>query len=530
MGFRRLVALALVSAVLSAYSFSARAIAPPHPTDSFGCDSPTTDAIETVPFLQQDINNQMCAWQRNDDQGSNPAFWDKLRTVAPGAYAAGWSSQIGEPSRIRFNHEQFIPLTTVGDPFRTAADWQAQGRGRVMPISFIHTPVATVDPLHPTGAGARLSGEIWLPPTSTVGPYPGVIIATGTRQQFRHLFNWLAQGLAESGYQVMTFDYQGQGGSETFVHNNNDAAQCIDRASCWQSAYPSSESFAFGPYYEQVKEAITFFFSTPSSRYSTPTSGMNHNNTSRFNPAYGDLDRAKVGLVGHSVGAIAVTEAGQEDTKIKAIVRYGYTGRIGEQGNNGIQSTAITNSHAPTLIMPSEYPEAPQPFVRQQAPGSLEHGYRQIRCDPNDTEEYNRLNPCTNLDVMQVAMRASTHYDWVAYPGRPASRYGERVAFYYTLAWLDAYLKGNDINDPVRLSAWRRLTAHTFDNSADASSIGSGTWDSVVGNQPYKIDGLSIPNRLSYQYRSMYWLQGGGLTCDDMKRPNPINNPCVPFT
>ena len=54
----------------------------------------------------------------------------------------------------------------------------------------------------------------------------------------------------------------------------------------------------------------------------------------------------------------------------------------------------------------------------------------------------------------------------------PASHYGERVAFYYTLAWFDRYLRGSD-------RAFARLTARTFDGSSDAHSIGGGTYSAT---------------------------------------------------
>ena len=51
------------------------------------------------------------------------------------------------------------------------------------------------------------------------------------------------------------------------------------------------------------------------------------------------------------------------------------------------------------------------------------------------------------VDVMQIALRASTHLDWTHFAGAnpfgPSidhGIYGEMVATYYTLAWLDRYL------------------------------------------------------------------------------------------
>src|SRR5262249_52542880 len=47
------------------------------------------------------------------------------------------------------------------------------------------------------------------------------------------------------------------------------------------------------------------------------------------------------------------------------------------------------------------------------------------------------------IDTLQVGVRATMHFDWSRFPSdpaRPHSIYGETVAIYYTLAWLDRYL------------------------------------------------------------------------------------------
>jgi hypothetical protein len=113
---------------------------------------------------------------------------------------------------------------------------------------------------------------------------------------------------------------------------------------------------------------------------------------------------------------------------------------------------------------------------------------------------------------MLVTLRAATHYEWsyLPFPSGQAlstSRYGERVSMYYTLAWLDHHLK----DDPSGLA---RLTACVFDDSADRSSIGQGLWDpGTQKNVPYVIAGQSVADRLSFYFRSKYFL-GGTLEND----------------
>src|SRR5207244_727470 len=113
-----------------------------------------------------------------------------------------------------------------------------------------------------------------------------------------------------------------------------------------------------------------------------------------------------------------------------------------------------------------------------------------------------------------VFPRASTHleYDYVPYVF-PSSRYGERVAFYYTLAWFDRYVKGD-------LSAASRLTSTRFDNSSDTHSIGAGTGNTGV-NVPYLLAGDCTSNRLSFYFNSRYYL--GGVYDADMQHDEPNN-------
>jgi len=122
------------------------------------------------------------------------------------------------------------------------------------------------------------------------------------------------------------------------------------------------------------------------------------------------------------------------------------------------------------------------------------------------------------------------------------------VAFYYTLAWFDEYLRvvpfgQQDPLLPASDTAYRRLTdtAGTFDRSADYNdnstnpgaadiSFGAGTYspqraaadptDPAAGNVPYEIKGIPIADTLSFYYYSEYSLtnpaSGRLAVCTDM--------------
>ena len=79
---------------------------------------------------------------------------------------------------------QFVPGGSTTDPFRTIERWTAAGKGRVDSISF------------PASDGATLNGYIFRPPASKAGPYPGVVITTGSIQGYQEMYFWAVSGLA----------------------------------------------------------------------------------------------------------------------------------------------------------------------------------------------------------------------------------------------------------------------------------------------------------------------------------------------
>ena len=120
---------------------------------------------------------------------------------------------------------------------------------------------------------------------------------------------------------------------------------------------------------------------------------------------------------------------------------------------------------------------------------------------------------------MLVALRSGAHGEAFRPNGTCilCSRYGQRVMAYYALAWFDRYLKGRE--DPwMARDALARLTAKTFDDSADVSAIDMGVFDPAAGNVPVTIAGLPVADRLSFYRTSAYWLgPGRTLQCEDLR-------------
>ena len=116
---------------------------------------------------------------------------------------------------------------------------------------------------------------------------------------------------------------------------------------------------------------------------------------------------------------------------------------------------------------------------------------------------------------MKVALRAATHLDFTEFPQANGSRHGVVTAFYYTLAWFDRYLRGAD-------DALGRLVARRFDDSADVHNISGGRADPATGgNLPARIAGQPVADRLSFHFRSAYFLDGGRRRCENMRAGCP---------
>jgi dienelactone hydrolase len=317
------------------------------------------------------------------------------------------------------------------------------------------------------------------PRDRTGGPYPGVVLACHACFPFPFtteniaIWYWAAQALAEAGYVVF---YPMIGGNST----------------------------------TRTVDATNWFTATST----TPTARGQHN------PWHASVDRSRLGLVGHSGAAGVALNVGHTDPRFDAVVAWDPAPIGGLQG--------IT-PRTPTMVQVADYsglgaaPEA-RPEKPTPAPGS----------------KYTFVDTISaaGVDAMQIAPRASTHLDWTRHTGLglPHSVYGEMVATYYTLAWLDRYLTPSRAGIPREAmagDALRRLTANgtqPFDRSADVYSIGTGFYDAAraetagnaeAGNVPITLAGIPIRNLLSFHYGSRYSLEGGAQRCDDMRAGCP---------
>jgi dienelactone hydrolase len=468
---RRLALICAASACATlTLAAGAQAQAPTGPDMS--CVAPAGDPAPGSPeWIERDTRNQYCAGLRNRDQLASPAFGFGNLSQGATLYLEQTVDQAADPTHPRGGITTLIPGAKSADPFRTVKRWTEAGRGRVAPVSF-----RSID-------GATLRGHVFVPPASIPRPasgYPGVVITDGSVQAYEELYFWAAEDLAEAGYMVMTYDVQGQGDSDMLP------ADCAPGA-CAGVPYQQSYNFHQG-----AEDSLGFFLSAA-------------------NPYSDALDRDRVGLAGHSLGAAAVSQVGQCDKRVKAIVAWDNLGAI--RNCDGVtiapENRSATLLHAPAMGITNDYGFWTQPATTAPDAESKQAGYKQVAG--------------AGLDAQTVALRGATHLTYSYIPlVFQANELGERMASYYTKAWFDRYLR----NDPA---GHDRLTATTFDASADVG-FGAGTFDPAkadpadpyAGNVPYGIAGIPVADGVSFYYHSAYSLTdprgGERRICADVRK------------
>jgi dienelactone hydrolase len=269
-------------------------------------------------------------------------------------------------------------------------------------------------------------------------PYPAVVIFHGGASNKR-LHWWASQPLAEAGYLVVAFDSPA------------------------------------GPTLEDASTVVDWLHGG--------------------DPLAADFDGERLGIAGHSRGGVVVSEFGQRDPRVSAIVSW-----------DRAQSTPLPADLAletPTLFMFADYncQNVPvcEPEVYETAPDPDGPG--------NKGDDFLLLE-AEGVDSMQIPLRAALHLDWV--PSQlSGNRYAEPVTVYYTLAWFDRYVRGGT-EPEVAADAFERLTAAVFDDSADRHNVSQGIFDPdlasstdpYAGNVPYSIAGLRVADRLSFYFRA----------------------------
>lgn len=391
------------------------------------CDAYAGDPeVGTPEWQARDANNVACGYQRYTDAGSSPAFKAKLaeqQALELAEFATVTGPELAAEPNRRYTNCCVNPMSKVGDPFRSPEEWAAKGRGRHSKFWFISRD------------GAKLRARLFAP--ASPGRYP-VLTFTPGLQSYNEVNAWFAEGMAEAGYVVFIFDPTNQGDSESCGHAPDGT-----ETECPTTNQP-----------DDTRSAIDFVLSTPAAPYPHAV-GPNAAGTPTFNPLWAEVDAKRVGIAGHSLGAIAVTPIGQEDPRVDAVVSY-------DSLDAELPDRLLPSIHAPSLYFGVDYdfPATATPKSSNPDPRAHQGAFDQLRA--------------AGIDTMSVTTRASDHYEFGFQPHPadfPASRYGERLAFYYSLAWFEP---DTSSTTALRSSVCGRCgstTPRTATRSAPACSI-----------------------------------------------------------
>lgn len=274
--------------------------------------------------------------------------------------------------------------------------------------------------------GALLSGRVWAPRDAAPGDaLPGVVIETGSVQAPETLYWWFAQTLVRNGYVVMTYDVRGQGRSDNRAPDGTPGT----------NLHPAV-------FVDNLIDAVDLMRSTPDDPYPPNATYADERDTAglavEHNPHWELLDRDRIGIVGHSLGATGVSVVqGVEpwpgtlgDTNpVSVAVAWDNLSADGSPGSD-TQGVGEVVPRVPTMGQSADYWLVPEPYE-----------------EPPDPEEQNdgfHLWREAGVPSVQIHVRGGAHYEWSYLPTFPSTSWrdwGNPMVEHYSLAWIDRWLK-----------------------------------------------------------------------------------------
>jgi hypothetical protein len=396
-------------------------------------------AYPSLAWYERELENYAMTLQAPREQATT-AFQERLQRQSAANAATSLRQEAEEPAWRRAGNASLTwEETFAGDPFRyPSVDLFYRAASERTRIAFYDQE------------GARLNGRVWVPADSEPGDdLPGVVIVNGSLQETEPVYWWAAQTLVKNGYMVMTFDPRGQGRSDT-ITPGGEAGTNIN-----PSVFVTNQI-----------AAIDFLHSTPDDLYPHTDHFGDPNNPAPelpFNPYHDRLDRDRLGIAGHSAGALGVSIVqGLEPwpglldrgNPVDAVVAWDNLGNVEQIGDprtalltdlffQTIGPDNTVEPRVPAMGLTGDYFVVPVPYLSPPAPEAKRLGY-------NDWQ-------AAGIPAYQLVIRGGTHWDFANNPFLPATSwrppnkqesgaeepfgFGNALADYYTLAWFDRWLK-----------------------------------------------------------------------------------------
>jgi len=523
------IVLSLVSTCAHAESWRTPVPAPPPPANMPPAQSPQ--------FLSAAVAEFAWSQGRGIDQQVNTDYVSRTSVLIP-----DFMLKSGGGQNLNFDHPIFH------DPY--VAGWGAT-RGRIRDVKVINR------------YGARLDARFYAPKLPFIdpvtgkassGPFPTVIFIPGYSGYFEDSASshfapheGALEQIAEHGYIVLAVSPQGQGGSETF----SPPSPYCDPNGAWKQSseiglhelgacagqdgpdpllvganstcYNKLAAFPFGISVAVVLQShldpksaldVDRFYDSFRTRFVYAALDAATWLASSADPLRSQVDLTRLGVMGHSAGSDAAVVSANGDPKHRFKVAVAWDDTAAPPDTFG--------PTVPTLLVRTELLPAFGPYTyppHDEYFGGYRVGQRFLR---------------QHVASMMLTLRGSNHeeFNYVPYslldplslgPLTNTSSRGGLVTRYYSIAWLDRWLKGATTSLPRGdeaqqiADARRRLLARTFDDSADRTSSGQGTFDPVkYVNVPYRIAGERVADHLTFFLHSQ--LSFDGLTCLDWQQ------------
>jgi hypothetical protein len=402
-----------------------------------------------------DLQNMADAYGRITGPGGqlqNPAYLPALVLQSNAVTTAQLLAQVADPLRLALTPAMVVPGWNVGNPLR--ASWNGT-RGRLRKVGYTNR------------FGAKIAATLYAPlpgrPDPYTGvvrraPYPAVVITPGSVGGSQGMYQWLAQDLAERGYLVLLFDVQGQGTSETLPHlteqpfpfcnpfgdvEGDPALGTEEQTPCPGVPFQQLSNFTTG-----TVDALDFLVSTPAAPYRN--FGAAGTKVDPYNPWWELWDRSplptpsaegrddRIAIIGHSMGAAAVSYVQAYDDRVAAVVALDKL--AGGEGGVPVRQGPVTPK-VPALALQAEYGFTVTPWHLS--------GGSSLVPEPGEPDRMRERASgfdgwhAAGVDSMLVVPRASTHLEWTDIPlVLPASRHGQALSSVFVQRWLDRYLRG----------------------------------------------------------------------------------------
>ena len=270
----------------------AEAISPTRPSNlDLTCDDA---AFPSLQWTQCELQNYARTSEALREQ-LQPAFIARSAAQSATNFQAWLARGLNDPSWLLSGalNAPVLPACAtgqgpcLGDPFAYPEADGPDGRAFYLNEAAV-APVVFYD-----RDCTRLSGQVWLPRSASASTkLAHIVFANGSAQAPQPTYRPFIQAYVRAGYAVLSYDPRGQGLSD-------------------QQSPGLKQGSNLGPevFWENLVDAIDFMHSNPSTPYphDLRCKGSYPTRMTPFNPGWKQIDTARLGIAGHSLGAMGVS-------------------------------------------------------------------------------------------------------------------------------------------------------------------------------------------------------------------------------